>query len=391
VVFVQFSSDINGSAISGLQLANAFRTDGWRTVVIFAHTGPMEDRYRDAGHKSEVIEHKSWLRRSGYKSFLKDVIVEYRNKRKFYPLLKRVNPDIIYINTSVSLAAAVAAKQLRIPLIWHLREMFENVGGELKAPAYLVRFVSPVIAYLSTTVVANSSAVANSALGSSKSKQAIVVHNGVDDNFFTSEILKEDARGQLRLPVQSCIIGVPGTLRSVKGHKFFLNAVAKIVHKYPHLVIVISGSGNAAYENTLCKQICDLRISERVYFVGALPNLIPFYRACDIVCVPSRSETFGRVVVEALAMSTPIVATAVGGISEIIENKLDGLLVDYGNEQMLADALDRLLGDEEIRSVLAHNGRKKAWQKYRAIDYKNKLVSIANGSIESVTCPDNRS
>jgi glycosyltransferase involved in cell wall biosynthesis len=101
-----------------------------------------------------------------------------------------------------------------------------------------------------------------------------------------------------------------------------------------------------------------------------------FYRACDVVCVPSRAEPFGRTVIEAFAVGAPVVASAVGGICETIADGRTGFLVQFDDAEGLARALQRLLREADLGTRLADAARQDALDKYRVSTYHARINEI---------------
>src|SRR5690242_19369154 len=95
-----------------------------------------------------------------------------------------------------------------------------------------------------------------------------------------------------------------------------------------------------------------------------------FYRACDVICIPSRSEPFGRTVVEAFAVGAPVVASAVGGIRETVRSGENGLAVEFGDVPALVEALSRLIQDRSLRETLSRTGVRDARERYSANAYQ---------------------
>jgi len=378
ILIVQYSSNFDGSAFSGLLLADGFRSAGWQTHVAFGHSGPMESEYQRTDHKTYVVEHKNWMRRSHPARFLRDVLKEWQNSSKFGGLLDQLHPHVVYINTAVSLAGAVAAKRTCIPCIWHLRELFKDVGGEMDAPAVAMPLVHFLFGHLSSQIICNSHAVAQNLLGARLASKAVVVPNAVQDTFFKNSASQREARRNLGLPIAGNIIGVPGTLRPVKGHQFFFKAAAQLVDQFPDLQIAIIGSGEQEYVENLFKIVREYGIEENVMFLGSINEMPSFYRACDVVCIPSRAEPFGRVVIEAYASGVPVVATAVGGIPEIIDHNVDGVLVSYGDTIGLATAMGELIKDQALGERLSRTALEKAKDRYHEDAYKKDLCRIVN-------------
>jgi len=381
ILFVQYSNDRNGSTLSGLLLADGFRDAGWETYAVFGSPGTMEVEYQKSGHKTFIVDHNNWLRRSHPGRFLHDVIYEWHKAARFANVFDQVLPHVVYINTAVSLAGAIAAKRKNIPCLWHLRELFKDVGGELDAP----RLAKPLVRYFfnrfSLQIICNSHAVSENLLGNRYDNSVKVIPNAIEDIFFSNSISQTDARKKLGLPEKIGLIGVPGTLRPRKGHPFFIEAAAQLLERYPEIQIAITGSGEGKYVEHLKKTVIKSGIQKNVIFLGPINDMHFFYRACDIVCVPSEAESFGRCIIEAFASRVPVVATAAGGIPEIIDNNVDGVLVPYGDTYKLAITMERLITDEMFRQRLTNS----AFQKAKNLYHEDELKETVCRLVHSVT------
>ena len=203
-----------------------------------------------------------------------------------------------------------------------------------------------------------------------------VVPNAVSSRFFQPPGSSDECRRRLGLPLDVPIVGVPGTLRPVKGHGFFLEAADRIVKSGWHGHFAVCGHGTSSYREQLDRQVDRLGLNRRVHFVGTLEDMRHFYGAFDLICVPSRSESFGRTVIEAFAMGVPVVATAVGGICETVDHCTTGLLVPYGDVRRLADSLVRLLEAPQLRARLSMQARAKARAEYREDIYQGRILEL---------------
>jgi D-inositol-3-phosphate glycosyltransferase len=131
----------------------------------------------------------------------------------------------------------------------------------------------------------------------------------------------------------------------------------------------------------------------RVRFLGAQPQeLLPlYYSASDVVAVPSRYESFGLVAVEAMATGTPVVASAVGGLTFTVNNGVSGILVPYGEPRALASALDRLLEDDDLREGMGFAAQKDAqrfsWDTV-AQQVLHVYARLADGHRANLCCED---
>jgi len=164
----------------------------------------------------------------------------------------------------------------------------------------------------------------------------------------------DDLTGLDRDPAK--IVCVARLVRS-KGHRVLLAAIAQIVTQFPEVRCHLLGDGPE--RRTLEGIATELGISGRVVFEGAVPQerVTQEVATAAVAVLPSLDEAFGLVVVEAMSLETPVVASRVGGIVEIVRDGVDGFLVNPGDAGELAKALSRLLRDENLRKRLGRNAR----------------------------------
>ena len=159
------------------------------------------------------------------------------------------------------------------------------------------------------------------------------------------------SRDELRaeLGLEGPTLAFAGRLMAAKALDVALDAMASVPEA--SLVIVGDGLDRAALE----QQRDALGLAERVSFVGGLgrEGVLRMFRAADAVLLSSRWENFPHVIVEALAVGTPVISSAVGGVPEVVRDGENGLLVPAGDVEALAAAIRRLLGDDELRARLA--------------------------------------
>ncbi|MDB4777581.1 glycosyltransferase family 4 protein, partial [Verrucomicrobia bacterium] len=117
-------------------------------------------------------------------------------------------------------------------------------------------------------------------------------------------------------------------------------------------------------------------------FLGNIPDMRNFYAASDIICVPSKSESFGRTVIEAFAMSRPVVASAVGGIVETIKDGVNGFLVEYNDTEKLAGVLIELIENKSLAGKISEEARNCAALEYTADICGNRIKDVINEAAE---------
>jgi glycosyltransferase involved in cell wall biosynthesis len=188
----------------------------------------------------------------------------------------------------------------------------------------------------------------------------VFIHNGVDLSELESVPHKKISPN--RTPYVLCV----AMLNEKKGIDVLLRAFAHLQDGRPDLRLVLAGDG--PLRDRLEKLAASLGLTARVEFRGrqTRSQVGELLRGCEVFVLPSRSEPFGIVLIEAMACKKPVVATSVGGIPEIVENGGNGLLVRPDDPQALAGALIKILSDTNFRARIASNGLLTARKRFRA-------------------------
>jgi N-acetyl-alpha-D-glucosaminyl L-malate synthase BshA len=195
-------------------------------------------------------------------------------------------------------------------------------------------------------------------------KKTIVIPNGVDTKKF-KPLDKAKLRKKYRILSDRHVIISVSRLTEKNGIDYLIKALALLKDLDVSLLIV--GDGNQRpYLEVLTKK---LELEDKIKFLGYVPHekTVEYLNIGDIFVRPSLDEGFGIAFVEAMACGISVVGTNVGGIPDIIDNGVNGLLVTPANIEELAEAIDRLLGDKKLRNKFAKNGivtvkRKFAWE-----------------------------
>jgi len=158
------------------------------------------------------------------------------------------------------------------------------------------------------------------------------------------------------------MLGFVGRLVDQKGCDVLIEAMPKVLAQHPEIRLRVVGDGPDRPRLEALTHRLDL--ARAVDFVGYRPTSAALLADVDIVVVPSRYEPFGIVAVEAMASGRPVVASAVGGLSEIVADGQTGLLVPPGDPDRLAAALTRLLDHPEVRETMASASRRRVAEKF---------------------------
>lgn len=184
-------------------------------------------------------------------------------------------------------------------------------------------------------------------------RQPIVIPNAVlSDSNHTNERLF--TRSQSGVPEDAFVFGSAGRLSIEKGHKYLLEAFAKLCLRQQNrnLYLVLLGEGRESA--SLQQQAAELGIKDKVMFAGFQTNINQWMRLLDCMVQPSLTEGTPNSVLEALREKVPVVATAVGGVPDLIQDGLGGLLVPPQDSAGLAAAMERISNSPELRASLAH-------------------------------------
>jgi glycosyltransferase involved in cell wall biosynthesis len=169
---------------------------------------------------------------------------------------------------------------------------------------------------------------------------------------------RAQARRTLGLGPEDLVIGTVGNFTRKKNQQMMLHATALVAERMPNVRIVLIGTG--PLEDNLRRLAVRLGIGDRTIFTGSRDDVLELLPALDVFCLSSQFEGLSIALVEAMATGIPCVATAVGGIPEVIEDGVSGLLVPAGATIVLADTLERVLRDESLRSRLGEEGGARA-------------------------------
>lgn len=204
-----------------------------------------------------------------------------------------------------------------------------------------------------------------------------IVHNTVEAFAPAPAARVLELRGRLGIGEGERVILCAGRLSREKAHRDLVEAAAVLP---AGVRIVIAGGGPE--RGRIEEQCRRLGVADRVLVAGHQPDLAPFYSMAEIAVLPSHSEGSPNVLLEAMAAGVPVVATAVGGVPEIVADGESALLVDKGNPAALAAALGRLLEDRELGGRLAAAARQRALH-YRPELYCERLVPIYEQMLEA--------
>ena len=184
-----------------------------------------------------------------------------------------------------------------------------------------------------------------------------VIYNGINTLEFQQSFDKETVKESLGLLKTEQVIGTVGRLVPEKAHVDFMEAIQMLKEERKDIMGLIIGEGELL--DKLKKQAEKDHLQKHILFAGFRSDLPKVYQAMDVFVLCSLREGLPLTALEAMAAGVPVVATAVGGIPEVITDGRDGLLVPPSDSQALAKAISRILSDQELRESLVQNAKQK--------------------------------
>jgi D-inositol-3-phosphate glycosyltransferase len=325
--------------------------------------------------------------------------------QEFSRIMRTENYDVIHSHYWLSGKVAMpAAKELGIPLVHTMHTMARvknsNLAeGESPEPMIRVQGETQVVAAASA-LIANTDAEAASLVSLYDSCPDIVhvVSPGVDLFTFTPGESRSAARELVGLPHDALVVSFVGRIQPHKGPEVLIRATSELVKHSPllrhKLVVNVMGgaSGASTDEVDRLKELTTwLGIDDVVRFEPpvARQDLAQWYRAADLVVVPSYSESFGLVALEAQACGTPVVATAVGGLRTAVADGISGVLVDGHDPKAWSSVIARLLQEPQRRVLLSMGAIEHAshfgWDTTArgTLDIYDLVISEARKSLEA--------
>jgi len=333
-VLVVAPSAVSGGAERALAgLVERLPSHGFAPHVALFEHGPLEGWLEEAGCQVDLVPFGR-LRRPH------DVVRTVGALRRH---ARRTGARLVLDNTNVGqIYGGLAAASLRLPCVWWQQTIpRRRYGGPLMTRPLLDRLAARLPAALVVTS-GNEAAAAQREL--TPRRRVEVVPLGID-----LKRVRAAAGGGARLRRreglgQGPVIGMAGWIWPWKGQDVFLRAAAALTDRWPAArFVIVGGTGDEAFRRRLDDLVGELGLAGRVVFAGNRPDVYDWFDAMDVAVHASWGEAFGLVLVEAMALGTPVVATSVGGPSEIIEDGSSGLLVAPGDQRAMAEAIARAL------------------------------------------------
>ena len=384
VLYLDHTAKIGGGEIALVNLLRHLDRSLVFPIALLFMEGPLRERLVGCCDTHVIPLSDSALTANkdglGWRSLLKlqasvSVLLQIWRVVRF---ARKMEIDLIHTNSlKADIIGGIAARIAGLPVVWHVRDRIET--------DYLPKIVVRVFRLLSQNlpdfVIANSSATLATLHLDKKRKGVPVDANGRVVHDGCNVVSIKDGSEVSKTTVR---IGLIGRISPWKGQDIFIKAAALLKAKHPEAKFEIIGAplfAERSYEADLRKLCDELNLNDTVEFAGFVENVPSRIAELDIVVHASTTgEPFGQVIIEGMAEQKPVVATNGGGVPEIVQDGITGLLVPMGDALRMAEAIDYLLTHPDEATEMGVRGRERV-QTHFTIQKTARMVEAVYGEV----------
>ena len=378
ITFITHYTELYGANLSMLNLIEGLGKYGVQAHVICPDQGDLLGALAQRGVPAAMLPFEWWV--SSNRTALgaaKRLFQNIRNLRPIARQLARWKTDLVYSNSSVFAIGAMAAAELELPHVWHLRE-FGNKDYDLW-PDFGSQLSRLALRTADATIFV-SKALQRAFLGKRALTHSHVIYNGVAREAEFDQ--RRAAADALRGRHQPFTFVLVGRFRESKGQVIAIRAFAKVASRFPDVrLLLVGGAGHTGDQSYYdhCRILAnELDVVDRIAFWGYIPDPERAFLAADVALMCSRNEAMGRVTVEAMSACRPVIGYDSGGTSELIETDRTGLLYS-GDADALAECMTRYVVAPELARQHGEAGWCGARQRHSTETYAAQIYDVVRG------------
>ena len=269
-----------------------------------------------------------------------------------------------------NVVAGLAGRLAGVPAVWHARNLLHGT----------MRDVDRALAPLATRIICNADAIRARFVDSRAWDKSVTIINAVDTREFHPGVDGASFRAEQGADAGMPLVGIVGRIGLGKGHEHFVEAAVRLLRAGTAARFVIVGDSLFAQDawraDALRRQVKDAGLEDRIRFTGVRRDVPRVMRGLDVLVLASDAEPCGRVLFEAMASGTAVVATNTGGTPEIVRDGIEGVLVPPRDASALAEALGALLVDSPRRARLGDAGLARVRAEFTIERYVARTVAV---------------
>ncbi|MBR1821167.1 MAG: glycosyltransferase family 4 protein [Clostridia bacterium] len=369
ILFLHAGAEMYGADKVMLDLIRNLDKERFSAHVVLPCDGVLVDALKKENISVEVLPYPIMRR----KYFTPKGILQYglglmKYSRALTRLAKERHIDLVHTNTAATLEGCFVSRRLRLPQLWSIHEI-------IVSPKLMFSLTSRWISKYASVTVTDSGAVKRHLMGSGrfKDEDIHVIYNGVDAARFKPENDCAYLYDEWDIPRSARVIGMMGRVNSWKGQGDFLKAANIVMAKCPDVYTVFVGAafeGEEWREKELAEAIAQSPYRDRIINQGYRTDSEGIYRLYDVFVLPSTNpDPLPTVVLEAMATGKPVVGYRHGGVCEMVEDGVNGLLANVREPEDLADKIMRLLDDAALRERMGRASRRRLLDRFSIESY----------------------
>jgi glycosyltransferase involved in cell wall biosynthesis len=280
-----------------------------------------------------------------------EISSDFKTVKELYALFRRERPDVVHLNSSkAGILGAVAARLAHVPTVIFTSHGWAFNEDRLSWQKVVFAVIYAIQIYLCTRTICVSHAVAKDMRWLPfVRKRLTVIHNGISPVIYKNRKLSRQKLWPQQ--AENIWLGMLAELHPTKRIEDVIDAIALLIPRYPKLRLIVLGEGE--YRDVLQRHITKAYLDDIILLRGFVPDAPTYLQGFDYLALCSRTESLGYALLEAGMAGVPVIGTRVGGIPEIIEDGVSGLLVEPLSPVEIARALETILNNPQQASEYA--------------------------------------
>ena len=356
-----FGTMMGGGQWSLYYLIKYLNKDIFQPFVLCPGEGELSEKMRGAG--AEVI-------------YLDVGRIRYLNPfviARLISIIRKKQIELIHTDSSTeTFYAGIAARMMRIPLIWHIRVSEREW------------FLDWLLSKLCRRLILVANAIRPRFKWLENSEKVVVVYNGVDLEDFDNVPATSSIREEFNIPKETILLGCIGRIERRKGQEHLISAMGQINNAR----VILVGRGEGEHLKGLQGLSEKLKVSDRVIIAGYRDDIPSLLKEIDILVFPTITEGFSRIILEAMAATKPVIATDVGGNPEAVVDATTGYIVPAGVVPALAAKINELIANVKRRKKMGRAGRERVEEFFTVQRYVEGVQNVYRNVFEGTQVND---
>ena len=373
ILFVSHSAELYGAERMLLQILERIDKAKFNPSLILPAHGPFEGEAKRFNIPTVRIPFKWWIteKSKAWKQPL-SWVWNIKSVLSIVKIIRKKKISLVFSNSSVVCGGAFAARMLRVPHVWSVHEILRGSGSLvsfLLGNRIFVRWMS----HLSTRIIVNSLATGS---GFGRDEKVRLIYSGLDTPSHDFPP-KSELRQALDLDEQDVVLGMVGKVYRGKGQKEVILAFDELHRQHPHLRLLIVGEiKDRTYYQEIDRIVNRRNLRKYVRFLGYRSDVFNIMRCLDMLIVASVLDSFGLVALEAMAVGTPVLAAAKGGLPELIIPGQNGFLLESTEPERIAEGVKNILRNPSKVAEIRQHGQMTVKEKFTLERYIQEVEDV---------------